>query len=187
MDLKYEYKDFKKNGTIIFDWIVEYYNRDKDKLHATYEIAIFKRALDREVLRVLVVILRLKIEIEVEEGIVRMMYSIIQAHVYYKFVAYLSNVIKINLVNIDSGEFQHSSYLWWLIVDQHVEYFIGKGLKLALPIFIDRPTPIDIKILSMKKRNGNAYSFSDNFAYLALQILIGKFLPRLNKDTRNKL
>lgn len=148
---------------------------------------MFTRAVDREVLKALVVILNLKIEIEVEAGVVRMAYNIIQAHVYYDFVTYLSEEIKINLANINNGDLWHSSYLWWLIMDQHIQYFLSKGLKLAPPIFVDDPTPTDIRVLSMMKRYDNAYSFSKHFAYLALQILTRNLLPQLNKDTINEL
>lgn len=61
MDLKEESKDFKRNGTIIFSWLVEFYSDDINKLHTTFEIVIFIRALEREVITALMMILDLKI------------------------------------------------------------------------------------------------------------------------------
>lgn len=61
----------------MFGLIVECYKEDKKKLHATYETTIFTKALDREIIRALGMILRLKIEINMEADMVRMAYSII--------------------------------------------------------------------------------------------------------------
>lgn len=66
---------------------------------------MFLRALDREALIVLAVILGFKIEIKVEEGMVIMVYSIIQDYVCYNFVAYVLDKIKTNLANINNGDF----------------------------------------------------------------------------------
>lgn len=62
-------------------------------------------------------------------------------------------------------------------MDQHIEYFVGKGLKLISLIIVDGITPIDIRVPSMMKKHGNAYSFSKHFTYLAQRILIEKFIP----------
>lgn len=39
----------------------------------------------------------------------------------------------------------------------------------------------------MKNRYGNTYSFLYHFAYLALSILIGKFITYINKEITNEL
>lgn len=92
--MKQEVKDFKKNETIIFEWIAKCYGEDNKKLHSTYETSLFTRALNREVLIALAMILGLKTKIEMEASIVRMAYNIIQAHIYYDFVTYLLEEIK---------------------------------------------------------------------------------------------
>lgn len=62
-------------------------------------------------------------------------------------------------------------------MDEHIENFFGKGLKLASSIIVDGITVVDIKILSMMKRHDNSYAFLEHFTYPTLSILIGKFLP----------
>lgn len=90
VDLKKEAKDFKKNGTIMFSWIAERYDGNKNKLYPIYNITLFTRAIHREVLGDLAIILGLKTKIEIDASVVYMTYSIIQAHVYYEFALFLS-------------------------------------------------------------------------------------------------
>lgn len=116
-----------------------------------------------------------------------MEYTIIQVLVSYDFACYLSEEMKRNLVNLDSDEFRYSSYMWWLIVDQHIQYFIGRALKLTSLTFLNSITLVDIRLSSMMKKHGNAYSFSKHFAYPTLRILIQRFLPRLSKEIRDEL
>lgn len=142
VDLKQESKDLKKNGILIFGWLVECYSNDTNKLHTTYEIIKFTRALDWKVIRALVMILGLKIKIEVEASVIIMAYIIVQVHICYDFVAYLSYEMKGNLVHMDNGDFWYSYYLWWLIMDQHIQYFMGMGLKLTPPVMKDGITRI---------------------------------------------
>lgn len=59
-----------------------------------------------------------------------MAYNIIQAHIFYDFVMYLLDKMKRNLENLDNGDFWYSSYMWWLIMGQYIEYFISKGFML---------------------------------------------------------
>lgn len=58
MDLKQEKKEFKANGDIVFDWIIDKYEGDNDKLYSSYNTTIFSKYQDREVLQVLAIILR---------------------------------------------------------------------------------------------------------------------------------
>lgn len=171
----------------IFGWIVECYEGDMEKLHSTYEITLFTHALNREVLKALVLILSLNTKIDVEACVVRMTYNIIQALIYYDFATYLLEEIKRNLANINNGEFQHSSYLWWLIMDQYVKYFMDRGLKLIPLIFAYDPTLMDIKVSLMMMRHGNAYISSKHFSYPIQWILTGNILLQLSKDTNNEL
>lgn len=50
---------------------------------------MFIRALEREVMRALVMRLNLKTKIKVEVGVIRMVYSIIQVHTCYDFTTNL--------------------------------------------------------------------------------------------------
>lgn len=76
-----------------------------DKFHSTYETTLFIGALEREVIKALVVILRLKIETEMEVGVIKMVYNIIKAYVSYDFTSYLSKEMKRNLENLDIDKF----------------------------------------------------------------------------------
>lgn len=138
-------------------------------------------------IKALAVILKLKIDIEMEVSVIRMMYNIIHAYVSYDFIFYLLGEMKRSLSNLNNDEFQHSSYIWWLIVDQHIEYFIGKDLKPTPLIFVNSVTPIDLRLPYLMKKHVNAYSFSEHFAYPTLKILIGKFLPWLSKEVKDEL
>lgn len=80
VDLKQEANDFKKNSMIMFSWITKRYEDNKDQLYPIYKTTFFTRSLDREVIKVLVVILGLKTKIEVDTGVVLMAYNIIQAY-----------------------------------------------------------------------------------------------------------
>lgn len=44
-----------------------------------------------------------------------------------------------------------------------------------------------MRLLSNKKRHGNAYSFLEHFAYPSLRTLIGRFTPRLSKKIKDEL
>lgn len=79
-------------------------------LYCSYNTTFFSRFKDREVFQVLDITLGLKIKIEMDEAIVRMTYNIIEAHIYFDFVTLLIEDIKINLVRIEQGDFQNSSY-----------------------------------------------------------------------------
>lgn len=111
INLKEEERNFKKNGGIIFSWIVEKYEGKKDKLYFSYDIVFFNRFEDREVFHVLAIFLGLKTKIEVDEVVVRMAYNIIEAHICYDFALFFGEEIKKTLLNVEQGDFWHSSYL----------------------------------------------------------------------------
>lgn len=129
----------------------------------------------------------MKIKIKVEASIINMPYNIIQVYVSYDFAAYLSEEMKRNLTNLNNGDFFHSSYMRYLIIDQHIQYFISKGLKLVPLIFVNILTPIDMRVSSLTKKHGNSYSFLKHFSYPAMRSFIRKFLSRLNKEIRDEL
>lgn len=77
--------------------------------------------------------------------------------------------------------------MWWLIMDQHIEYFMNLGLQLGPQILTNSITPIDMRLSLMMKRHGSAYYFSELFSYSTLRILIRGFKPRLNKRIIDEL
>lgn len=95
----------------MFIWIAKRYEGNKDKLYSNYNKTLFSRSKDKEVLKVLSVILGLKIEIEIDEVVIRMAYNIIKAYICYDFIIFLFEEMKKNLENIEQGDFRYSYYL----------------------------------------------------------------------------
>lgn len=111
-------------------------------------------------------------DIKVDEAMIRMDYNITKAHICFDFTRFLFKIIKINLVKVAKDNYQYSSYLWWLMINQHHLFFEKYGLKLMLSIFIPTTTPIDIIMPSLTIKNETYYGFMDNFIVLAIIILI---------------
>lgn len=116
-----------------------------------------------------------------------MAYNIIEEHICYDFIIFLSKEIKKNLPNVEQGDFRYSSYLWWLIIDQHFPFFQKYGLKFSTPIFTMGNNPIDAWLPSLTMKNQSTYEFIKNFEFSTLRILISKYIPRVNPDTRDEL
>lgn len=129
----------------------------------------------------------MNIKIEVDEAMVRMTYNIIEAHICYEFDTFLAKQIKKTLTNAEQGDFWYSSYLWWLVIDQHYPYFQRFGLKLEASIFTSSNTPIDERVLSFMKKSISAYEFIEQFVIPTWRILICKTIPRVNLNTRDEL
>lgn len=85
--------------------------------------------------------------------------------------------MKRSLTNLDKDTFWHSGYMWWLILDHHVTYFLAKDLKLSPTILSDGTTLVYMRLPSMTKRYGNGHSFAKHFVYPYLMILVGMHLP----------
>lgn len=56
-----------------------------------------------------------------------------------------------------------------------------------LPIFTPSATSIDIKVPSLTKKNGSYYEFMEKFFVHCLRILIGKGIPQIGPNDRDKL
>lgn len=161
--LKQKELDFRSNDIIMYGWIAKRYEGKKDKLYTNYNNALFSISKDRVVFLALIVVLRLKTKIEVDEAILRMTYNIVETLICYEFAIFLSKGIKMNLVNALQGDFQHSSYLWWLVIDPYYPYFKIFWLNLMMPIFTSSNTPINVRVPSFTNKSGITYKFIEQF------------------------
>lgn len=149
----------------MFNWIGESYASDATELYTSYDITFFIKSHDREVLQALAIILGQKIKIEANEAMIKMALNILEAHIYYDFFIFLFNEINMNLSKVVKDYFWHASYLWWLVIDQHSQFFIYRVLWLLPHTFTFSPTPIDIWVPLLIKRNGSYYEFMDKFIF----------------------
>ena len=116
-----------------------------------------------------------------------MAYNIIQAHFYYDFPTFILNEVSKNLVNIEKSRFQHSSYLWWLIVHQNFEALVEVGLQIEQDILSIASTPIDLKVPMLTKTHGSYYEFMKKFFSPVMQILTGRVTHRLHRSIMEEL
>lgn len=93
----------------------------------------------------------------------RMAYNIIEAHICYDFPTFISNEVRKNLFKIEKIDFQHSFYLWWLIVHQNLEALVEGGLQFEPMNLTTMPTQIDLRILVLTKPHGSYYKFMEKF------------------------
>jgi len=65
-----------------------------------------------------------------------MEYNIIEEHACYDFPTFISNEVRKNLFNIEKSNFQHLSYLWWLIIHQNMEALVEEDSRLNQPLHL---------------------------------------------------
>lgn len=65
---------------------------------------MFIWTIDREVFWALDIILDMKIKIKVDVNVMRMVYNIIQAHIYYDFTTFILEEIKKNIAIVAHGD-----------------------------------------------------------------------------------
>jgi len=118
-------------------------------------------------------------QIEADESMIRMDYNIDEGLVSYDFLAFLLNEIRNNLFNIDKGDFRHSSYLWWLIIHENLQFLVDGGLSIVPTTASIAPTSIDMRVLVLTKTHGSYYEFMEKCFALVMKILMGRNVHRL--------
>ena len=94
INLKHEKEGFYKNDQEMLDWIDERYEGCTKKLLQSYDITLFEKDRDRKVLQALAIILGKKIQIEVDEAMMRIAFNIIEAHICYNFPTFIPNEMR---------------------------------------------------------------------------------------------
>lgn len=116
-----------------------------------------------------------------------MAYSIIEAHVCYDFLDFITNERKRCLFKIKKSNFRHSSYLWLLLAHQNLDKLI-KARRLVQSVNPNvAPILIDLMVPILSKLHGSYYEFMYMFYATIVQILIEKLSSRLCKSTMREL
>lgn len=167
--------------------IDERYARNTKNLLQSYDIALFEKSQDREVLQALAMILGHVTQIEGDEAMVRMTYNMVEGLVCQEFATFLSNEIIKNLFNIKKGDFRHSSHLWWLIVHKNLQSMVEGGLSIVPITSSIASTTIDMRVPMLTKVHGSYYEFMEKCFSLVMKILIGRATHRLHESVREEL